>query len=143
VLCPFDRAKGVANPKLVEHDGFQEQLPPLNIATATATLNINFAIIRIDLNMTCIEISDLTTADSKSLADADSFLNELGKTETTQIFGGSYDKCWSYWEKDDYSKDEYCYEKEDDYCYKEEKKDYNYKEEKKDYSYSYGWEKWC
>lgn len=94
--------------------------------------------------MTCIEISDLTTAGSESLASADSFLKELGKTETTQIFGGSYDKCWSYWKKDDYSKDDYSYEKEDDYSDKKEDKcDYGYKEEKHNYNYYCCWKKEC
>ena len=97
--------------------------------------------------MTCIKISDLTTAGSESLASADSFLKELGKTETTQIFGGSYDKGWSCWKKDDYSKDDYSYEKEDDYSkddysYKEEKKDYSDKKEKHNYSYCC-WTKKC
>jgi hypothetical protein len=91
--------------------------------------------------MTCIEISDLTTAGSKSLAGADSFLKEIGKTETTQIFGGGYDKGWSYWKKDD---DCYSYKEEKcDDSYKEEKYDYSYKEEKYDYDYYCCWKKDC
>lgn len=95
--------------------------------------------------MTCIKISDLTTAGSESLASADSFLNELGKTETTQIFGGWHGG-GCYEKKDDYSwkKDDYSYEKEDDYSYeKEDKCDYSYKEEKHNYNYYCCWKKEC
>ncbi len=77
--------------------------------------------------MTLITISDLTTADS--------FLNELKKTETTQIFGGwsgggCYEKveeptCDSsyYYEEEPCYKEEEHYYKEEEHCYYEEKHD--------------------
>ena len=92
--------------------------------------------------MTLIKISDLTTADINLSVSADSFLNELQKADTTQIFGGSkgggccyYEKgkddCWyGGWKKEEYS----CEEKED--C------DYSYKEESDD-KYSWGWKGDC
>ena len=72
--------------------------------------------------MTCIEISDLTTADSKSLAGANSFLNELEKTATTQIFGGY--GCKSYYKPEP----EYYYEPEPEHYYEPEP-EYSYEPE--------------
>lgn len=77
--------------------------------------------------MTLITISDLTTADS--------FLNELKKTETTQIFGGwRGGGCYEKVEKPNcdygsWKKEEYYYEEEE--CYEEKEKCY----EEKEYSY--------
>jgi hypothetical protein len=88
--------------------------------------------------MTLIEIADLTTADRKSFTGADSFLNELEKTETTQIFGGWRGGGWSEkahsdrWKKDDCS------------YKKPEKRDHSYYyEEKCDYKYNNSWKKKC
>lgn len=82
--------------------------------------------------MTLIKISDLTTADIKLSVSADSFLNELQKAETTQIFGGGSKSSCCYYEepKDD------CWHKEKEEC------DYSYKE-KRDYSYNWCHEKEC
>lgn len=83
--------------------------------------------------MTCINIFDLTTTDSELSTGVDSFLNELQKTETTQIFGGSRKKGNGYrYKKDNYS----CYyeEKSDDSCYYEKKDDYKKNN---------GWKKEC
>jgi hypothetical protein len=96
--------------------------------------------------MTLIKISDLTTTDNESVASADSFLNELQKAQTTQIFGGWRGGSWSNkgggdswkkdggdnWKKDDcdYKKVEKC---DDSYYYKEKR--YN--------KYHGGWNKDC
>ena len=92
--------------------------------------------------MTCIIISDLTTASSKSLAGTDSFLNELEKIATNQIFGGGYG-C-GYKEECDYSYKEDCdysYKEDCDYSYKEDC-DYSYDYKEKCY-YDYSWKKKC
>ena len=88
--------------------------------------------------MTLITISDLTTADS--------FLNELKKTETTQIFGGwrgggCYEKVEEptcdngSWEKEQCYEEEQYYKEEEEHCYYEEEKSY-------DNHYS-GWKTGC
>lgn len=95
--------------------------------------------------MSCIEISNLTTASSESLAGADSFLNELEKAKTTQIFGGwrgGWSKSWSKKGKgDQWKKDECWYEKKEKCDDGDKKKsDYSYYYKEKHYS---GWKKDC
>lgn len=93
--------------------------------------------------MTLIKISDLTTADINLSISADSFLNELQKTATTQIFGGSKG-CYSYKKDECYYEEEECnysYKKDYGYSYKEEC-NYDYKK-KYNHKYDGGWKKDC